>query len=66
MFVGFTTDWRILLAGFFLFRLFDIWKPYPVDDLQRLHKGLGICADDLVAGVYAGICLAVINAIILM
>jgi phosphatidylglycerophosphatase A len=66
MFVGFTMDWRLLLAGFFLFRLFDIWKPYPVDDLQQLPKGLGICADDLVAGVYAGICLAIINAIILM
>lgn len=66
LFIGFTTDWRLLLTGFFLFRLFDIWKPYPVDDLQRLPKGLGICADDLVAGVYAGICLSVINAIILI
>jgi phosphatidylglycerophosphatase A len=49
-----------------LFRLFDIWKPYPIDDLQMLPKGLGICGDDLVAGVYAGICLSLIYAIILM
>ena len=66
MFIGFTLDWRLVLAGFVLFRLFDIWKPYPIDALQNLPKGLGICADDLVAGVYAGICLSVINAIILM
>ena len=66
LFMPFTTDWRLILAGFVLFRLFDIWKPYPIDDLQMLPKGLGICADDLVAGVYAGICLSMIYAIILM
>jgi len=66
LFIGFTSDWRLLLAGFVLFRLFDIWKPYPIDTLQQLPKGLGICADDLVAGVYAGICLSIINAILLM
>ena len=66
LFIPFTTDWRLILAGFVLFRLFDIWKPYPIDDLQTLPKGLGICADDLVAGVYAGVCLSVIYAVILM
>ena len=66
LFVPFTTDWKLVLAGFVLFRLFDIWKPYPINDLQQLPKGLGICADDLVAGVYAGICLSIIYAIILM
>ena len=65
-FIPFTTDWRLILAGFVLFRLFDIWKPYPIDTLQQLPKGLGICADDLVAGVYAGICLSIIYAVILM
>lgn len=65
-FIPFTTDWKLILAGFILFRLFDIWKPYPIDTLQQLPKGLGICADDLVAGVYAGICLSIIYAIILM
>ena len=66
LFIVFTTDWKLILAGFVLFRLFDIWKPYPIDTLQQLPKGLGICADDLVAGVYAGICLSIINAIMLM
>lgn len=58
-FIPFGLGWPFILAGFLLFRLFDIWKPYPIDDLQNLHGGLGICADDIVAGVYAGICLAV-------
>ena len=65
LFIPFTTDWKLILAGFVLFRLFDIWKPYPIDDLQNLPGGLGICADDLAAGVYAGICLSVIYAIML-
>ena len=64
-FVPFGITWPFILAGFLLFRLFDIWKPYPIDDLQVLPGGLGICADDLVAGVYAGICLAVGYAVYL-
>ncbi|KXK04788.1 MAG: phosphatidylglycerophosphatase A [Acidobacteria bacterium OLB17] len=63
-FVGFTLSWQMLLAGFLLFRLFDIWKPYPINDLQNLKGGLGICADDLVAGVYAGILLAILQTVI--
>jgi len=66
LFIPFMTDWRLILAGFLLFRLFDIWKPYPIDDLQQLPKGLCICGDDLVAGVYAGICLSIIYALISM
>lgn len=62
-FVPFGISWRYILAGFLLFRLFDIWKPYPIDGLQELPGGLGVCADDLVAGVYAGVCLAVIYAV---
>jgi phosphatidylglycerophosphatase A len=58
LFVPLGLGWPFLLAGFLLFRLFDIWKPYPIDDLQVLPGGIGICADDIVAGVYAGICLA--------
>jgi phosphatidylglycerophosphatase A len=45
------------VAGFLLFRLFDIWKPWPVRRLERLPGGWGIAADDLMAGVYAGACL---------
>jgi len=65
LFIPFTSSWVLIAAGFFLFRLFDIWKPYPIDDLQHLKGGLGICADDIVAGVYAGICLAAGHAIYL-
>jgi phosphatidylglycerophosphatase A len=64
-FVPFGIGWPLILTGFILFRIFDIWKPYPIDDLQNLHGGLGICADDIVAGVYAGICLSVIYAAML-
>jgi phosphatidylglycerophosphatase A len=41
--------------GFALFRLFDIWKPGPVRWAERLHGGLGIAADDAVAGVLANL-----------
>lgn len=64
-FVPATIGWPFILAGFLLFRLFDIWKPYPIDDLQVLPGGLGVCADDILAGVYAGICLAIGYAIYL-
>lgn len=45
--------WWAYLLAFGLFRLFDIWKPWPVDSLQNLHGGAGIMADDIGAGVYA-------------
>jgi phosphatidylglycerophosphatase A len=62
-FVPFGAGWPIILAGFLLFRVFDIWKPFPINRLQDLPGGLGICADDILAGVYAGICLLVGHAI---
>jgi phosphatidylglycerophosphatase A len=63
LFVPFGISWPFILAGFLLFRLFDIWKPYPIDSLQVLPGGIGVCADDILAGVYAGICLSVIYAV---
>ncbi len=45
------------VAGFLLFRLFDIFKPYPIRKLERLHAGLGVMADDALAGVYAAMLL---------
>lgn len=45
-------------AGFILFRIFDIIKPWPVRRLERLHGALGVMADDLLAGVMAGLVLA--------
>lgn len=46
-------QWKTLLAGFILFRCFDIVKPPPVRQLERLPEGTGIMVDDLGAGVYA-------------
>ncbi len=63
LFVPITIGWPIVVAGFALFRLFDIWKPFPIDSLQVLPGGIGVCADDILAGVYAGVCLSVIYAV---
>lgn len=48
-------SWGTLLAGFLLFRFFDIWKPWPAGPAERLSGGLGIVLDDLVAGLYANL-----------
>jgi phosphatidylglycerophosphatase A len=45
------------IAAFALFRLFDIWKPWPVRQLEALPAGWGINADDLMAGAYAALVL---------
>lgn len=63
LFIPFALHWFYLVAGFLLFRLFDIWKPYPIDSLQNLPAGIGVCADDILAGVYAGTCLALLYAV---
>ncbi|MDQ4122602.1 MAG: phosphatidylglycerophosphatase A [Acidobacteriota bacterium] len=62
-FIPFDVVWWMILAGFFLFRFFDIAKPYPIDRLQILPGGLGVCADDILAGLYAAAVLSVIAAI---
>jgi len=49
--------WLTGLAGFGLHRLFDITKPPPARQLERLPDGLGVMADDWVAAVYAGVAL---------
>jgi len=46
-------SWKILLAGFGLFRLFDVVKPFPARRAERLPGGWGIMIDDLIAGTYA-------------
>lgn len=45
------------VAGFVLFRLFDVVKPFPARQLERLHGGLGVMADDVMAAVYANVTL---------
>jgi phosphatidylglycerophosphatase A len=52
--------WKGALAGFLLFRLFDIVKPFPARRFERLHGGLGIMADDAVAGVYGNLALRLV------
>lgn len=49
------TGWLWVLTGFILFRLFDILKPWPISWFDKnLHGGLGIMADDVIAGIFAG------------
>lgn len=48
-----------LAAGTVLFRVFDIWKPYPIRKLESLRNGVGVMADDLLAGIYANLLLQV-------
>ena len=48
------------LAGFVLFRIFDVVKPYPAGRFERLHGGLGVMADDAMAAVYANVSLRLI------
>jgi phosphatidylglycerophosphatase A len=45
--------WKTFLAGFILFRAFDIVKPPPVRQLERLSEGTGIVLDDVAAGIFA-------------
>jgi phosphatidylglycerophosphatase A len=49
--------WSGLLAGFLLFRVFDVLKPFPAGRFERLHGGLGVMADDAMAAVYANLSL---------
>jgi phosphatidylglycerophosphatase A len=52
-------NWKYLMLGFILFRIFDIWKPWPIRRLEKLPGGWGIMADDWMAGIYAAILLRV-------
>ena len=57
--------WLWIVAGFVLFRLFDIWKPWPISWLDRqVGGGLGIMLDDLLAGVFAAACLQLLVALL--
>ena len=49
--------WSGALAGFLLFRVFDVLKPFPANRLETFHGGFGIMADDAMAGVYANLVL---------
>ncbi|MCS6816239.1 MAG: phosphatidylglycerophosphatase A [Blastocatellia bacterium] len=47
--------WSAIGVSFVCFRLFDIWKPYPIRRVERWPSGIGIMADDVLAGGYAGL-----------
>ncbi len=49
-------DWRHAVLALVLFRLFDIWKPWPIRRLERLPEGTGIMLDDVAAGLLALVC----------
>ena len=53
----------VLLAGFVLFRIFDVVKPFPAGRLQSLRGGVGVMIDDLFAGLYALLVLLVVRAL---
>jgi phosphatidylglycerophosphatase A len=57
--IGVPLDWKYLLAGFILFRSFDIVKPFPLRRLESLPGGAGIMLDDVGAGLYALVLLQV-------
>ncbi|MGH9561929.1 MAG: phosphatidylglycerophosphatase A family protein [Terracidiphilus sp.] len=68
--IGFITyesplNWKYLLLGLILFRVFDIWKPFPARQAESLRGGWGIMADDWMAGIYAGLCLWAIRGFLL-
>ena len=54
-----------LCLGFLLFRLFDILKPYPIRRLERIGGGPGIVLDDLLAGIYANLCIRLVTLVFL-
>jgi phosphatidylglycerophosphatase A len=53
--------WFYPLAGFVLFRLFDVWKPFGIRQTQKLKGGWGVMIDDVLAGILANAILQVIN-----
>lgn len=52
-----------LVFGFVAFRIMDIWKPFPIRRLEALQGGVGIMADDLLAGIYGNLVLQLLNRI---
>jgi phosphatidylglycerophosphatase A len=66
LFVPFNAGWITILVGFLAFRVFDIWKPYPIRHLEALESGLGIMGDDVLAGAYAAITLSVLTTALLL
>lgn len=62
-FLGLSAGIQDVVIGFILFRIFDILKPYPVGKMERLPGATGILMDDILAGVYANLCLRLFQLI---
>jgi phosphatidylglycerophosphatase A len=58
---GAKPDWQHIVSALVLFRLFDITKPFPVRQLEKLPEGWGIVFDDVAAGLYAGAVMLLVN-----
>jgi phosphatidylglycerophosphatase A len=58
---GNPVSWKAGIAALVLFRVFDIWKPWPVSALDRMHGGVGIMLDDIAAGLYAAVCVLLLR-----
>ena len=54
--IAMRSDWKHALLALVLFRLFDIWKPWPIRKLEAVPEGTGIMLDDVAAGVLALVC----------
>lgn len=63
--LSFPNNWKWLLAGFVLFRVFDIIKPWPASYFDNVsRRGFAVVMDDIVAGIYANICLQIVWVIV--
>jgi len=56
-------NWKSWMAAFLLFRIFDIWKPWPVRNFEKLPEGIGIVSDDIAAGLYGALILYIGGAL---
>ena len=55
-------NWMWVIVGFVLFRIFDVWKPFPISWAdQKVTGGLGIMLDDIIAGLWAALCIFMIH-----
>jgi len=63
--IGLPVTWSSIIAGFFLFRIFDILKPWPIGWIDKnFHSGLGIMLDDVVAGLATAIVISAVKAFV--
>ena len=63
--IGLPVTWSSIIAGFFLFRIFDILKPWPISWIDKnFHGGLGIMLDDVVAGLATAIVISAVKAFV--